>query len=88
MITPHQLDLWSSNMAHLYQSLEGELIRILIKRLNNGHDDILEWQREKLQELHLFNKETVKVISQITGIAESEIERMFENTGEKIIKDG
>ncbi|MGM0252447.1 hypothetical protein IGJ92_003003, partial [Enterococcus sp. AZ127] len=87
MITPHQLDLWSSNMAHLYQSLEGELIRILIKRLNNGHDDILEWQREKLQELHLFNKETVKVISQVTGIAESEIERMFENTGEKIIKD-
>lgn len=87
MITPHQLDLWSSNMAHLYQSLEGELIRILIKRLNNGHDNILDWQREKLQELHLFNKETVKVISQVTGIAESEIERMFESTGEKIIKD-
>ncbi|HFC9436970.1 TPA: phage minor capsid protein [Enterococcus hirae] len=87
MITPHQLDLWSSNMAHLYQSLEGELIRILIKRLNNDHDNILDWQREKLQELHLFNKETVKVISQITGIAESEIERMFESTGEKIIKD-
>ena len=86
-ITPHQLDLWSSNMAHLYQSLEGELIRIIIKRLNNGHDDILEWQREKLQELHLFNKETVKVISQVTGIAESEIERMFENTGDKIIRD-
>lgn len=87
MITPHQLDLWSSNMAHLYQSLEGELIRIIIKRVNNGHDDILEWQREKLQELHLFNKETVKVISQVTGIAESEIERMFENTGDKIIRD-
>lgn len=86
-ITPHQLDLWSSNMAHLYQSLEGELIRIIIKRLNNGHDDILEWQREKLQELHLFNKETVKVISQVTGIAEYEIERMFENTGDKIIRD-
>ncbi|HCE19429.1 MAG TPA: capsid protein [Enterococcus sp.] len=86
-ITPHQLDLWSSNMAHLYQSLEGELIRIIIKRLNNGHNDILEWQREKLQELHLFNKETVKVISQVTEIAESEIERMFENTGDKIIRD-
>lgn len=86
-ITPHQLDLWSSNMTHLYQSLEGELIRIIIKRLNNGHDDILEWQREKLQELHLFNKETVKVISQVTGIAESEIERMFEKTGYKVISD-
>ncbi len=46
MISPHQLDLWSSNMAHLYQSLEGELIRIIIKRLNSGHDNILDWQRE------------------------------------------
>lgn len=87
MITPHQLDLWSSNMSHLYQSLEGELIRIIAKRLKNGNGDILDWQREKLQELHLFNKETAKVISQVTGIAESEIERMFESTGQKIVKD-
>ncbi len=87
MVSPHQLDLWSSNMAHLYQSLEGELIRIIIKRLNSGHDNILDWQREKLQQLHLFNKETAKVISQITGIAESEIESMFDSSGEKIIRD-
>ncbi|QED60645.1 capsid protein [Enterococcus durans] len=87
MITPHQLDLWSSNMAHLYQSLEGELIRIIIKRLNSGHDNILDWQREKLQQLHLFNKETKKVISQLTGIAESEIESMFDSSGEKIVRE-
>lgn len=87
MITPHQLDLWSSNMAHLYQSLEGELIRIIAKRLNSGHDNILDWQREKLQELHLFNKDAIKSISQITGIAESEIKKMFESSGKKIIKD-
>lgn len=87
MITPHQLDLWSSNMSHLYQSLEVELIRIIAKRLKNGNENILDWQREKLQELHLFNKETAKVISQVTGIAESEIERMFESTGQKIVKD-
>lgn len=87
MITPHQLDLWSSNMAHLYQSLEGELIRIIVKRLNTGHDNILDWQREKLQELRLFNKETAKSISQITGISEEQIEKMFEESGQKIIKD-
>lgn len=87
MITPHQLDLWSSNMAHLYQSLEGELMRLIAKRLNSGHDNILDWQREKLQELHLFNKEAIKIISQITGIAESEVTRMFESSGEKIVKD-
>lgn len=87
MITPHQLDLWSSNMAHLYQSLEGELMRLIAKRLNSGHDNILDWQREKLQELHLFNKDAIKIISQITGIAESEVTRMFESLGEKIVKD-
>lgn len=87
MITPHQLDLWSSNMAHLYQSLEGELIRLIAKRLNTGHDNILDWQRQKLQELHLFNKDAIKVISQITGLAESEVTRMFESSGEKIVKD-
>ncbi|MGM0169842.1 hypothetical protein IGI39_004003 [Enterococcus sp. AZ135] len=87
MLTPHQLDIWSSNMAHLYQSLEGELIRLIAKRLNTGHEDILEWQREKLQELHLFNKDAVKAISQFTGIAESEITRMFESAGQKIVKD-
>ncbi|WP_379946456.1 phage minor capsid protein [Enterococcus devriesei] len=87
MITPHQLDLWSSNMSHLYQSLEGEMIRLIAKRLNNGHDNILDWQRQKLQELHLFNKDAIKVISQITGLTESEITRMFESSGEKIIRD-
>lgn len=87
MITPHQLDLWSSNMAHLYQSLEGELIRLIAKRLNTGHENILDWKREKLQELHLFNKDAIKVISQITGIAESEVTRMFESSGEKIVRD-
>ena len=55
--------------------------------MNSGHDNILDWQREKLQQLHLFNKETAKVISQITGIAESEIESMFDSSGEKIIRD-
>ena len=87
MITPHQLDLWSSNMSHLYQSLEGELIRLIIKRLNTGHDNILDWQREKLQELHLFNKDAVKAISQATGLAESEVSRMFESSGGKIISE-
>lgn len=87
MITPHQLDLWSSNMGHLYQSLEGELIRLIAKRLNSGHENILDWQREKLQELHLFNKDAIKAISQITGIAESEVTRMFETSGQKIVKD-
>ncbi|WP_265331539.1 phage minor capsid protein [Enterococcus faecium] len=63
MVSPHQLDLWSSNMAHLYQSLEGELIRIIIKRLNSGHDNILDWQEKNCNSC-IYLIRTAKVISQ------------------------
>lgn len=86
-ITPIQLDLWSANMAELYNALEGEIIRILIKRLNNGHTDILEWQAQKLYELRLFNNDVVRRLSEVTKVAESEIKRMFEETGVAIVKD-
>lgn len=86
-ITPTQLDLWSANMAELYNALEGEIIRILIKRLNSGHTDILEWQAQKLYELRLFNNDVVRRLSEVTKVAESEIKRMFEETGVAIVKD-
>lgn len=86
-ITPTQLDLWSANMADLYNALEGEIIRILIKRLNSGHADILEWQAQKLYELRLFNNDVVRRLSEVTKVAESEIKRMFEETGVAIVKD-
>lgn len=86
-ITPDQLDIWSSNMAELYNSLEGEIIRIIIRRLNKGHKDILEWQAQKLYELRLFNTEVTKLLAEVTEIAESEIKQMFEETGIGIVED-
>lgn len=86
-ITPDQLDIWSSNMAELYNSLEGEIIRIIIRRLNKGHKDILEWQAQKLYELRLFNTEVTKLLAEVTEIAESEINQMFEKTGIGIVED-
>lgn len=86
-ITPYQLDLWSSNMADLYNSLEGEIIRIIIKRLNRGSKDITEWQAQKLYELRLFNREVTKLLSKVTDVAEPEIKRMFEEAGKEIVQD-
>ncbi|MBW4827641.1 MAG: phage minor capsid protein [Clostridiaceae bacterium] len=86
-VTPYQLDIWSSNMSDLYNSLEGEIIRILIKRLNRGHKDILQWQAEKLQELRLFNSDVTRLLSEVTKVAEAEIKRMLEDTGFGVIKD-
>jgi hypothetical protein len=86
-ITPYQLDLWSGNMSELYQSLEGEIIRIIIKRLKRGSTDITHWQAQKLSELRLFNNEVAKHLSEVTNVAEKEIKRMFEDAGTAIVKD-
>ncbi|ARK28787.1 phage minor capsid protein [Halalkalibacter krulwichiae] len=86
-ITPTQLDLWSSNMGELYNSLEGEIIRIIIKRLNSGSNDITYWQAQKLSELRLFNSEVAKHLAEVTNVAESEIRRMFEDAGRGMVQD-
>ena len=80
-VTPKQIDLWTYEMSGLYQSLEGEIIRIIIKRLNKGHDNILDWQAQKLYELGLFNDDVTKLLSEVTKVAESEITRIFEDVG-------
>ncbi|KAA0941612.1 capsid protein [Sporosarcina sp. ANT_H38] len=86
-ITPHQLDLWSGNMSDLYNSLEGEIIRIIINRLRGGHKDIAYWQAEKLSDLHLFNRDVTRMLAEVTNVAEPEILRMFEETGRTVLND-
>lgn len=87
VVTPHQLDLWSSNMSDLYSSLEGEIIRLIIKRLNSGQADITQWQAQKLSELRLFNNDVAKLLSEVTSVAEPQIEKMFADAGKGIIDD-
>lgn len=86
-ITPHQLDIYSGNMSELYQSLEGEIIRQIIRRLNRGSSDITIWQAQKLQELHLFNNDVSRYLSEVTLVAEKEIQKMFEDAGNEIVQD-
>src|SRR5690625_720381 len=86
-ITPDQLDIWSSDMAELYNSLEGEIIRIIIKRLNSGHKDITMWQAQKLQELRLFNNDVARYVSEVTKVSETVITNMFEHAGKRMIDD-
>src|SRR5690625_2498432 len=84
-ITPHNLDLWSSDMADLYNSLEWEIIKIIIKRLNSGHKDITMWQAQKLQELRLFNNDVARYVSEVTKVSETVITNMFEVAGKRMI---
>ena len=86
-ITPEQLERYSRAIAKIYNSLEGEIIRIIIRQLRFTPNRLEEWQMEKLSDLHLFNKKVVKELSKATRVAESEIERMFEETGIDMVKD-
>lgn len=74
-------------MSDLYNSLEGEIIRIIIKRLKGGSRDITEWQAQKLAELRLFNNEVTRYLSEVTAIAEPEIRKMFTEAGKGMIQD-
>lgn len=74
-------------MASLYNSLEGEILRILINRLRGGSSNITVWQAEKLRDLHLFNNEVAAELSKLTGVAYAEIERMFQETGIEMVND-
>lgn len=80
-VTPYQLDIYSARMAELYNSLEGEIIRAIIRRLNKGHDDILEWQARMLYQARLFNDDVIKLLAEVTEVAEPTIRKMFEDTG-------
>ena len=84
---PKQLDLWSWKMSGLYNSLEGEIISILIKRLNNGCTDISDWQIQALKDLGLYRKEVTELLSGVTGVAEKEVREMFEEVGKDTIKE-
>lgn len=86
-VTPEQLDLWSSNMSDLYNSLEGEIIRLIIDRLNDGSTDIAMWQAQKLQELRLFNTDVARYVAEVTDVAEQAILDMFEDAGKGIVQD-
>lgn len=88
LVTPHQLDLWSSQMSNLYNALEGEILRTIIDRLTVGElTDIQTWHMEKLQQLHLFNSDVVKLLDALTPHAEADIKRIFEETVKSTIED-
>ena len=78
-VTPHQLDIWSSEIAHLYQSLEGEIIRLIIDRIKKrGIESVAQWQLEHLRDLRLLNREVAEMLAEVTEVAEKEVYKRFE----------
>ncbi|MFV0558880.1 MAG: phage minor capsid protein [Enterococcus sp.] len=85
--TPHQLTTSSTYIQDIYVALEQAIFEMLAERLAKkgiDKDNVLLWQMQKLQELHLINKETVALVSGYTGIAESELTTLFNDEGMKV----
>ena len=84
-ITPQNMDLFTNPVVEIYQALEEEIFQMVAKRLktnpSHGKDHVLEWQIDKMQQLRMFNQETIKALSKATGIAEKEIKRIIADVG-------
>ena|SRR5690625_1374445 len=84
-ITPHQLDMFTSPVIHVYQALEEELFEMIARRLRTSRDyssdTVLEWQVDKLNQLRMVNNDTIKALSKTTGVAEKEIRKAILETG-------
>lgn len=90
VITPYQFNLYTSQITDIYVALEDELFNQIAKRLktNSEHDKdyVLQWQVEKMQQLRMFNLETIRELSIATGIAAETIKQMIEDVGYKTIQ--
>ena len=84
-VTPTQLNMYSEPITHIYRALEDEIFLQIAKRLKTtgivDKDKVLEWQVEKMNDLRLINKETVRALSKTTGIAEKEIRKAIHDVG-------
>ncbi|MDT2595623.1 phage minor capsid protein [Enterococcus dongliensis] len=84
---PHQLTITSSQVQDIYMSLEQEIFKLIATRLNTKgitSDNVLTWQIKMLNELHLVNEATIKLLSEATGLAEEAINKLFIDQGLKI----
>ena len=52
----------------------------------HGKDYVLQWQIEKMQQLRMLNRDTIRALSKATGIAEKEIIKAIEDVGYRTIK--
>jgi len=90
IITPYQFNLYTSQITDIYVALEDELFKQIANRLksNPEHDKdyVLQWQVEKMQQLRMFNLETIRELSIATGIATSTIRQIIEDVGNKTIQ--
>jgi hypothetical protein len=89
-VTPYQLNLTQATIGDIYASLEQSLFDMFVDRLTNhgafplDEDHMLQWQAEQLNQLHLVNEATIKVVSKATKLAEPKLRQLFKDFGIQI----
>ncbi|GEN94696.1 phage minor capsid protein [Pediococcus ethanolidurans] len=84
MATPQQLKDQASSVAGIYSDLQDEILKQIIKRLNDGgldkidRDNVLKWQMQKLSELDKVNEDTIKQIITATKMGNIQIEKLID----------
>lgn len=90
VITPYQFNEYTAPLVDIYVALEDELFMQIADRLKTAHEDgkdhVLQWQIERMQQLRMFNKETIQALAEVTGIASEMIESMFMEVGADTIE--
>lgn len=73
----------------MYQDLEDRLMRNIIRHCRDYGQPIAtdEWLMKKLAEIGKLNKENIKIIAKASGLSRTAMERMLEETADKVVKE-
>lgn len=84
-ITPYQLNEYTALLADIYSALEQDVFvrmaELLKAKDEDGKEQVLQWQAEKLNQLRLLNAETINMLAEVTNIAVPEIRQTFARVG-------
>ena len=85
MLPPDYLDHCTDDILRLYEQLDDDIIRDIVRRLVNTDFEMTQsavWQAEKIQEIgNTVYSDVLSRISGITGKSEDELRTLFEDAG-------
>lgn len=85
MLSPDYLDHCADDILRLYEQLDDDIIRDIVRRLVNTDFEMTQsavWQAEKIQEIgNTVYSDVLSRISGITGKSEDELRTLFEDAG-------
>lgn len=81
-ITPSNFDKFTNPITDQYRKLETEIFTMIAERLKTNEDyaqdEVFQWQVEKLNQMDLINRETIELLSKMTGKTEKEITKALD----------